>query len=186
MASPFATTEKVRQVAPGRPSFRVAFNRFPGPPARERLLSFESEFPGEYRLASVNEFRVPYIWQSPWEDGGSEWLLSGRVFVREDRSWVVRLASSPRLASISDTCVTVVQGTWAPALMGQLAVRTSDGYAGAWLANGRSILMRGVIGPEQGTSMEVMLRFTKWREREQAQDSKRASDHPMPMAPPIA
>jgi hypothetical protein len=48
-------------------------------------------------------------------------------------------------------------------MTGQLAVRTSDGYAAAWLANGRSILMRGVItGPEQG-SLDVMLRFTKWR-----------------------
>ena len=163
MVSPFGRTEKVHQVAPGRPSFRVAFNRFPGvAPAREQERWVEQELVGVYRLASVNGIPAPYFWQSPPEDGGSEWLLSGRLFVREDRTWVVRLASSPRPASLSDTCDTIVQGTWAPALTGQLAVRTSDGYAGAWLANGRSILMRGVIGAEHG-SLEVMLRFTKGR-----------------------
>ena len=149
--------------APGRPTFRVAFNRFPGAPAREREWWFEPEFVGVYRLASVNGFRPPYYRQSASTEGTSEWLLSGRVFVREDRSWIVRLASGPRPASVSDTHVTVIEGSWAPAMTGQLAVRTSDGYAGAWLANGRSILMRGVITGPEGTTQEVMLRFTKWR-----------------------
>ena len=163
MTAALATAPLTDRVVPNRPSFRMAFNRFPGAPAREREWWFEPEFCGVYRLASVNGLRPPYFWQSSSADGGSEWLLSGRVFVREDRSWVVRLASGARPASVNDTHITVVEGSWAPAMTGQLAVRTSDGYAAAWLANGRSILMRGAItGPEQG-SLEVMLRFTKWR-----------------------
>ena len=163
MSSALATAPRVHHASPAQPGFRVAFNRFPGGPAREREWWFEPEFCGVYRLASVNGFRPPYFWQSPSTDGGSEWLLSGRVFVREDRSWVVRLASGARPASVNDTHITVIEGSWAPAMTGQLAVRTSDGYAGAWMANGRSILMRGVItGPEEGL-LEVVMRFSKWR-----------------------
>ncbi|HEX9894906.1 MAG TPA: hypothetical protein VGA78_13335, partial [Gemmatimonadales bacterium] len=65
----------------------------------------------------------------------------------------------------SETRHTLLQGTWAPAMPGQLAIRMRDGNAAAWLANGRSILMRGLLAPpdESEDLVELTLRFTRWR-----------------------
>ena len=119
-----------------------------------------------YRLVSVNGRRPPYYRQGRTgvKATAAEWLISGRTFLREDRSWVVRLASAVR-GETSETHHTLLQGTWAPAMPGQLAVRMCDGNAAAWLANGRSILMRGLLAPpdESEDLVELTLRFTRWR-----------------------
>src|SRR4029450_1376398 len=94
-----------------RPCLRVAFNRFPGVPSREREWWFEPKFPGVYRLASVNGVRPPYFWQGLSSAGISEWLIAGRAFLREDRSWAIRLATGPQPASVNQTHVTVIHGT---------------------------------------------------------------------------
>lgn len=126
----------------------------------------EPEYPGVYALASVNGHRPPYFWRcrDQHADTMQEWLLAGRAYVRADRTWVVRLSSGCTPGSPGGH-VTLLQGTWAPATTGRLAVRSSHGVAGAWLANGRSLIMPGLVeAPDRRDDVvEVTLRFRKWR-----------------------
>jgi hypothetical protein len=166
MASALVSNRVMPGADVNRPRLQVAFNRLPAAPEMEREWWYEPEFPGVYRLVSVNGKRPPYYW-AVRSDAGlelEEWLISGRAFLREDRGWVLRLASGARPGS-GESHLTVMEGTWAPAMTGQLAVRMSNGSAASWLANGRSILMRGYVVPP-GTpaeATEVTFRFTRWR-----------------------
>jgi hypothetical protein len=166
MASALASNRLMPGADVNRPHLQVAFHRLPAGPEMEREWWYEPEFPGVYRLVSVNGRRPPYFWASRSATGLdlTEWLISGRVFLKEDRGWVLRLASGARPGG-GESRVTVQEGTWAPAMTGQLAVRMSNGSAASWLANGRSILMRGSVVPPQAPAeaTEVTLRFTRWR-----------------------
>lgn len=167
MASVLAGNSGVHRADIRRPDLRVSFERFPAGPERDQAWWEEPEYAGVYRLVSVNGARPPFYWRPRTEDGSvlSEWLIAGRAFVREDRSWVVRLTSGPVRSSISEGQITLLQGSWAPALPGQLAVRMADGTATSWLANGRSLLMRGHIATPEPSErpVTVTLRFARWR-----------------------
>lgn len=150
-----------------RPDLRVSFERFPAGAELEQRGWEEPEYAGVYRLMSVNGARPPFYWRSGTAQGASlsEWLISGRAFVKEDRTWVIRLASGPVRSSMGEGHITLLQGSWAPAMPGQLAVRTAGGSAASWLANGRSLLIRGCIAPPDAGAdlVSVTLRFARWR-----------------------
>lgn len=125
----------------------------------------EPEYPGVYALASVNGHRPPYFWRGRSGREVHEWPVAGRAYIRADRTWVVRLSIGWLPGRAGPGHVTLLQGSWAPASPGCLAVRESGGGAGGWLANGRSLLMRGVVVPGGGREeiVEVTLRYRKWR-----------------------
>jgi len=166
MASVLAGNALASRAGFRRPGYRVAFSRVP-PAAEMHEWWYEPEIPGVYRLVSVNGKRPPFFWQlSPAQvREPRQWLISGRAFLRDDRTWVVRLASGDGITPAGESGITLLQGTWAPAMTGQLAVRTSAGEAASWLANGRSLLMKGLLLPPGETDdiVELTLRFSRWR-----------------------
>jgi hypothetical protein len=147
-----------------RPSLRVGFQRIAAKPSQPEWWH-EPEYEGVYALAEVNGRRPPFFWHRGPEGGPGEWLISGRCYLRADRGWVIRLSSGHLLGRADESHITLAQGSWAPASGGRLAVRASDGAASAWLADGRTIEMRGVFmspGAEDDV-VEATLRFRRLR-----------------------
>lgn len=166
MASALAANAGVHRADFGRLGFRLAFHRLPAVEEPEPEWWYEPEIAGVYRLMSVNGRRPPFFWRLPSCAPGRfpEWLISGRAFLRDDRSYVLRLASGQGVTPAGETTVTLLQGSWAPAMTGQLAVRNSEGEAGAWLANGRSLMMKALLlPPGEEDVVELTLRFSRWQ-----------------------
>ncbi len=163
MASGSANT-LMERAGSRRPSLHVAFHRLAATAGEQEWWN-EPDYEGVYALVEVNGRRPPFFWHRGGETAGAEWLISGRCYLRADRGWVVRLSSGRLLGRADDSHITLLQGSWVPASGGRLAVRSADGGASAWLADGRSILMRGLfVSPRTGDDVvEATLRFRKLR-----------------------